>query len=66
MKQSRFRALAVSVTAVAAVTFGLTHAQGDAMSGLRSVAEQPRTEDAFVVTARAEPGQWMWAQQWMW
>ncbi|MCX5109361.1 hypothetical protein OOK13_12625 [Streptomyces sp. NBC_00378] len=66
MKQNRFRALAVSVAAVAAVAFGLTHAQGDAMSGLRSVAEQPRTGDTFVVIARAEPEQWMWTKQWMW
>ncbi|WP_405716589.1 MULTISPECIES: hypothetical protein [unclassified Streptomyces] len=70
MKQNRIRALTVSVAAAAA-TFapgvcGLAHAQGEAVSGLRSVAEQPSAGGPYAVMAQAEPKRWMRADQWMW
>ncbi|MCX5162989.1 hypothetical protein OOK39_27485 [Streptomyces sp. NBC_00264] len=63
MNQNRFRALAVSVAAAAVFApgvCGLAHAQGEAVSGLRSVVEQPTTGGPVVVMARAEMKQWMW------
>ncbi|MFD7494917.1 hypothetical protein ACFV8T_21265 [Streptomyces sp. NPDC059832] len=61
MNQNRFRGLAVAVAAALALGVGaLVHAQGDVVSGFRSVAQQSATGGSDVVIASAEQKQWMW------